>query len=148
MGKKSWFIIGFNAIALAIIDQFSKWLAGVYLTYPVVLTDWFTLRYGENTGIAWSIAIPSAILLPLNIVLFVIIIALAGKHLDMRRRESRIFLTLIVGGALGNIVDRFARGYVVDFISVGSWPVFNLADMFLSIGIFLTVLFYAKIKRV
>jgi signal peptidase II len=52
----------------------------------------------------------------------------------------------VLGGGLGNLIDRFTRGYVIDFISIWKWPVFNLADVFVTIGVLLIVLFYGKIK--
>ncbi len=122
-------------------------MAQSQLIRPLEFTTWFKLQYAENTGIAWSIPIPQAILIPLNILLLAIIPIFALKHLDFRYYKSKIILTLILGGALGNITDRILHGYVIDFISVGTWPIFNLADSFLCIGIFLLFVFYAKIKR-
>ncbi len=140
--------IAINATALAVLDQSVKWLAKSYLAKPYVLTPWFQLRYEQNTGIAWGIQMPYGLLITINLVLLLLIPYLAWKNLDLRRHQSQIILALIVGGALGNIYDRLVSGYVTDFIAVGWWPVFNLADAFLSVGTFLLLLFYAKIKRV
>ena len=140
--------IAINAAALAVFDQFVKWLAKSYLSSPYVLTPWFQLRYEQNTGIAWGLQMPYGLLIAINFVLLLLIPYLAWKNLDLRRHWSQIILALIVGGALGNIYDRLVSGYVTDFIAVGWWPVFNLADAFLSVGTFLLLLFYAKIKRV
>ncbi|MCK5641859.1 MAG: signal peptidase II, partial [Gammaproteobacteria bacterium] len=134
--KKSHLIVGLLATCFFIVDQLLKWIAVNYLVKPVELTSWFAFKYEENIGIAWSMPVPQEIIIPLNIILLVLIIIYLPKHVDLRLNKSMLALALIVGGALGNIFDRFAYGYVIDFISVGWWPVFNLADSFLVIGIF------------
>lgn len=146
--KRATLKIGLNAIVLAALDQAVKWFVRAYLANPYILTPWFQLRYEQNTGIAWGIGIPYPLLMVLNIGLLILIPFLAYKNLDLRRHKSQIVLVLIIGGAIGNIVDRVFLGYVTDFIAIGWWPVFNLADVFLSTGIFLLLLFYGKIKRV
>jgi signal peptidase II len=67
-----------------------------------------------------------------------------SKHfLNNDNKLLQIASGLLFGGALGNIIDRFVNGYVVDFIQVGYknhyWPVFNLADTFVNIGVFLFI---------
>lgn len=145
--KKSHTLVLLLSFSLFIFDYFAKWLAVNYLKNPIEITSWFRLTYSENTGIAWSLPIPHEILIPLNLFLLALIVYLGFKHLDLRKNISKISLALIIGGAFGNIYDRLTQGYVIDFISVGSWPIFNLADTFLSIGLFLLILFYGKIKR-
>ena len=69
-------------------------------------------------------------------------------------RESRLLrfaLTLVLGGAVGNIIDRFRLGEVIDFFDFGigtlRWPVFNFADSFVTVGILLLALGYARQKE-
>jgi signal peptidase II len=50
-------------------------------------------------------------------------------------RAEQVGVALVVGGALGNLVDRVVRGYVVDFIHVHGWPVFNVADIAVAVGV-------------
>ncbi len=107
-----------------------------------------SFRYEKNTGIAWSIPIPHQILLPINIILLSVIPWLAYRYLDFRKVLSILAVILIMAGGIGNVYDRIAHGYVIDFISIGQWPVFNLADAFLTTGIFIILFFYGKIKRV
>jgi signal peptidase II len=145
--KRTSLKIALNATFLAVLDQAVKWLARTSLKTPYVLTSWFQLRYEQNTGIAWGINMPYPLIIALNIALLLLIPYLAFKNLDLRKSKSQIVLVLIIGGALGNIYDRLVSGYVTDFLAVGWWPVFNLADAFLSTGIFLLLLFYGKIKR-
>lgn len=136
------------AILLAIFDQLLKLAAAAQLkAAPLQITSWLALRYEQNTGIAWSLQIPQPWLSLLNIVLLVVLPLYISQHIDLRRNTSRLFLTMIMGGALGNLFDRLTRGYVIDYISIGTFPVFNLADSLLTVGIFLILIFYGKIKR-
>ena len=145
--KKTALIIGAGTMVLVVADQFTKLLAGAYLRESAVYTDWLNLGYRENTGIAWSIQVPYPLLLVLNFVLIVGFFWFAAGNFDFGKWMTRLAVMLVTAGACGNIIDRLDRGFVVDFISVWIWPVFNLADIFLTVGIFLILLFYAKIKR-
>ncbi len=140
--------IAFPVIIYFALDQGLKWLAAEYLRTPLYLTSWFSLRYEENYGIAWSIPVQHGLLLLLNVVLLAAIPLYVAKHIDLRKKEAQIFLGFILGGATGNLADRLIKGYVVDYISIGSFPVFNLADSLLSVGIFLIIVFYGRIRRV
>ncbi len=136
------------AILLLLLDQLSKYLAGIYLQKPLSLTPWFSLRFEQNFGIAWSIPVPHTLLLTINFLLLMLLPFFLASHLDLRHLKAQIFLGLLLGGAIGNLFDRLGHGFVVDFIAVGSWPVFNLADAFLTLGIFLILVFYGRIKKV
>jgi signal peptidase II len=139
---------GLIGIFLTLLDQLSKWWALQNFTEPFDVTSFFSFRYEQNYGIAWSIWIPMPLLIVLHTALVIAIPVFAYKNLDMRKNVSQFITALVLGGALGNLYDRIFRGFVVDFIAFSFWPVFNLADAFLCIGIFLFVAFYGKIKRV
>ncbi len=76
-----------------------------------------------------------------------LIIYLAGKELNLNKKITQILLALIVAGGLSNLFDRFIHGFVIDFISIWIYPIFNIADIYITIGILLTIAFYGKIKR-
>lgn len=145
--KKTYYKIGFAVFLLFILDIYTKWIAATWLDRPLEINSWFSLVYSQNFGTAWSLPVPKEIILPLNVVILVLAAYWLPKALNLRNRFTFIALALIFGGALGNIYDRMAFGYVVDFIKIGWWPVFNLADVFLSAGIFIIIVFYGKIKR-
>jgi len=88
---------------------------------------------------AWA---PVALLL-LNAVALTLVVYYFSKTTEMER-AARIALALIAGGALGNVVDRIARGYVVDFVEMYAgrfhWPTYNVADSCISIGAVVLVL--------
>lgn len=135
------------ALILFLADLYSKYLASTHLPTPLNLAGPFSLNYQQNTGIAWSIPIPHAILIPLNLILLFLIPYIVYKNIDLRHKIAKIILALFIAGAAGNIFDRLVYGYVRDFISVGLWPIFNFADSYLCVGAFLILLFYGKIKK-
>jgi signal peptidase II len=99
------------------------------------------LRYVENTDVGFNLLrwIPDHVRGPLLLVTGAIaIIALATWLLRAKLRPlERAAAVLVLAGALGNYIDRLARGYVVDFIHLRHWPVFNAADIWLSAGLVL-----------
>lgn len=131
------------AVAVIIADQLSKLWVMDYLmrTQPVVeVTPFFNLTYAWNTGISFSMFSNSGT--TGAIILSVVALAIVASLLWWLKTEQvkaiRIALGMIIGGAIGNIIDRVRLGAVFDFLDiyVGSyhWPVFNLADSFICIG--------------
>ncbi len=132
---------------------------------PAVLGDAVELRYVENEDIAFNalrhLGVPRtpAVLLGLSGVALVAIGALALAPLAARRRRegreggegadpmTQASLALVVGGALGNVVDRVVRGYVIDFIHVKGWPVFNVADVAVVAGMALYFVAQLRARR-
>ena len=145
LAKRNVFFAGLATILFLCADQVTKLAASAWLSVPLEVMPWVSLRYAENTGIAWSIQIPFAMLVILNFTLVGLFFWWAMKSLDFSKWLTVAVIALVLAGAFGNIIDRLRLGFVIDFISVGFWPVFNLADAFLSIGIFLILLFHAKI---
>ncbi len=141
-----YLIIGLTVI----IDQISKIIIkeSMYLGQSVkVVGNFLRLTYVENPGIAFGIRVS-------NPVIFTILSLLASIgivfYIFYHRNGDNILkysLSIILGGALGNLVDRLFFNKVVDFIDVGignvRWPVFNVADSAVVIGMF--ILFYAMI---
>jgi signal peptidase II len=114
-----------------------------------VIPGFFSLTYVRNTGAVFglfrSLAEPwrglLLTLVPLLAVLFIIVMAMRTAP---ERRRPLMALGLILGGAVGNLVDRFRFGSVVDFLDVFigeyHWPAFNLADSAICVGVGLLVL--------
>jgi signal peptidase II len=145
--KKAFLATAGITLFLISADRITKILSETFLRNGLRLLPFIDLKVSRNVGIAWSINVPLFILIPLDLVLLGLIFWLAFRHLDIRKNLSIWITALVLGGAVGNIIDRIIRGAVTDFISIGFWPVFNLADAFLTIGIFLGIVFYGKIKK-
>lgn len=132
------------ALLLVLLDQYTKYLATGSLEYgrPVPVFFWFNLTLHHNTGAAFSFLHSAggwqryffsivAAVISLGVVVWLYL-------LPRGQRLLAAGLALILGGALGNLWDRVALGYVVDFISVHyqGWyfPTFNIADSAITVG--------------
>ena len=126
------------ALAVLAIDQVSKHWARNAFVEPLTLLPFLQLRYVTNTGAAFSIFARWPELLTW---LIVIILGLLLFSMDWLIKESGcgVCIGLILGGAVGNLYDRFSLGKVTDFIDLSFWPTFNLADSALTIGVVIMV---------
>lgn len=140
--------IAIIAAFLALLDQISKVLIVKYLDAPYgIINGILQIEYAENTGMAFGISMPYPVLIVASIILLAVLPYVWAKEFDIRRPMARITIAFILGGAMGNMIDRIVNGYVVDFIAIWKWPNFNLADVFIIVGILLTIIFYAKMKN-
>ncbi len=100
-----------------------------------IFGDFFAITYIQNRGAAFSILSGHRWFLigVTTAVLFVICIYWA-RHLKRGRKSMLTALSLILGGGIGNLLDRVMYGYVVDYLDFGSFPVFNLADICVCLG--------------
>lgn len=132
MKKQNYFFA--VILAAAAIDQLTKFFASKMAASVPVINNFFHLTFVKNTGIIFGILPGSNGLL---VWLYVIVIGLLVFCFDKfpKDRFSRIMLALVFAGVIGNFIDRIAFGYVIDFIDFKIWPVFNIADLFLNIGI-------------
>ncbi len=138
------------ALLIFVFDQATKWV----VTYPLNLrgqpdlniriTDFFNLRWVENKGVSLGLLSAGSEIGRWLLVAMTAAIALfvAVWMWRERRRDDSIALAMILGGALGNIVDRVRFGYVVDFADLhfGEWRpflVFNVGDAAITIGVLL-----------
>ena len=109
-----------------------------------LLGDTVSFVLVRNAGAAFSLA--TGMTWVLTLVAVAVVVGIARYARRLRSRGWALALGLVLGGALGNLVDRFFRGpgplqgHVVDFVSVGWFPVFNVADSAITIGGFLLVL--------
>lgn len=117
-------------------DQISKTLIvrNLRLSESWPEEGFFRLTYARNTGTAFGLFQDQAMIL--TIVSFVAVAAIIYFYRNaMTSPLMRAALGLQLGGAFGNLLDRVRLGYVVDFIDVGPWPIFNLADSSIVVGI-------------
>jgi signal peptidase II len=123
------------------LDQLSKHTLGTWIKPGQVrhVIPGLTFVYERNTGVAFSFLAGTGAL-----VYVVTIVALACLVVFMLMRPTRRLLWLptgmLVGGAVGNLIDRIARGSVIDFIKLPHWPAFNVADMSITFGVIILVL--------
>jgi len=125
------------AALVFLLDQFSKFLVREFLAfreaYPA--EGFFRITHSHNTGSAFGILQDQNG--PLILVSLIGITVLALIYRSQRRPANllRLSLGLQMGGAAGNLLDRVLLGHVIDFIDVGTWPIFNLADASIVTGL-------------
>ena len=117
-----------------LLDQLSKILVRALLDSEVRLLPFFYLNFQKNTGGVFSILQGKNTML---IFLSMIVIGLIVFFIDRFKKEEMLGIALVLAGAIGNLIDRISLGYVVDFLDFRIWPVFNLADSAITVGVFL-----------
>jgi signal peptidase II len=131
------------AIAALVVaaDQVSKaWIVQnlgpqTMMRFIPIIGDTARIAYSHNTGVAFSLLQDMPLLLTFTSLAIVAgAIYFYATQLPNRRPTIQVILGLILGGAFGNVIDRVRLGYVVDFIQVGWFPVFNLADSAITVG--------------
>lgn len=138
----AWLVL---AIVVVVLDLWTKHLAveNLELYRPVRITDWMNLTLAHNTGAAFSLLAGEGGWQRWFFIAFAVGVGgflLAWLwRLPLTARALPVALMLVLGGAIGNLVDRIRLGYVVDFIDLHysnwHWPAFNVADSAIVIGV-------------
>ncbi len=138
------------AATILILDQVTKlW---IYFTVEfetesiAVIPGFFNIVHWGNTGAAWGIFQGMSFWLALLAVVALFAIFRLRHHLGLRSTPGQVGFGLLCGGIIGNLVDRVAHGYVIDFLDFRfgefAWPAFNVADGAICIGVAI-YLFYS-----
>jgi len=127
-------------------DQLSKlWIrAHLELGESLPLTDRLSLSYVGNTGSAFGLLANQTFLIIIISIAALLFILLFLRYLSPATTLSIVSIGLILGGAVGNLIDRLRFGYVTDFIDFRlwgnfHWPVFNIADAAITVGVFVLI---------
>ena len=130
--------------AVLVLDQLTKAIVVGELgrssaSHRVGLWEPFlAIEYAENTGAAFGL-LPGQGVYLLVLAVVVVVGLLAFLRLSAPTKVSAGSIGLLIGGAIGNALDRVRLGYVVDFVAVGVWPNFNVADSAITTGVLLFV---------
>ena len=141
-------------IVFLIIDIVSKLIVSNLMNVHdsvVIIRDFFYITYVRNTGAAWSMFAGKTWLL---IIVSLVIIGFICFYIYKNKHKSKIELvgySLVLGGAIGNFLDRVIYGYVIDFFDFYifgyNYPIFNIADIFIVIGVMILVLCVGRDKE-
>jgi len=127
---KKYSLVFIVSIVVIIIDILTKWVIHNN-NFSVIILSFLKIIPVKNTGAAFSILQNATI--PL-IFISLAVIGLILFYLDKIEEKYTLAVSLILGGAIGNLIDRIFFGFVRDFISVSSFPVFNIADAAVTMG--------------
>jgi signal peptidase II len=141
------------ALMIVILDQWTKWLVSKNLEFGEMWAPWpWLLPYARiihisNTGSAFGLFQGFGNVFMVLAIVVSIFILYYYPRVERREWVIRLALTMQLGGAVGNLIDRLRQGYVTDFISVGEFAIFNIADSCISVGTVILVIgmyFYDK----
>lgn len=152
---RSWWLLAIIALVM-LADQASKWvmldMVGIAQRPPIELTSFFKLVMVWNYGIGFGMLSMPDTAMPWLLIGIALVISIALWVMSHREdnRYERYCYAVIIGGALGNVVDRVRFGAVADFfyLHIGSfgWPAFNIADaaIFMGVACLLIRLFFSR----
>jgi signal peptidase II len=148
--KNKYLFLAIVAIPLIVLDQATKLIIDRTMALHssiTVIPDYFDIVHARNQGAAFGVLRDSSIRLPflIGVSLFAaVVIVLVFRKLRPDQKLSAWGLSLVLSGALGNLIDRVRLGEVVDFLSVHwhghYWPAFNVADSAICVGVGLLAL--------
>lgn len=134
--------IGLIAIVIVLLDQWTKTLVRINIPQGASwlpdsllwLSPYARIVHWYNTGAAFGMFKDASTIL--TVLAFIVIGAILFYYPQVSRDDwsLRLALSMQLGGAIGNLIDRLTIGHVTDFISVGNFPVFNIADASISVG--------------
>ena len=148
ISKRIYFIL--LSLIIVFFDQFTKHI--ISANYESLVNKeliFFSLDYVKNYGAAFNLFSGSRIFLSI----VSLIIALALLYIILKRKNityiDLLSYCLILGGSIGNGIDRISKGFVIDFISLNfiSFPVFNVADISINIGVIIIIYGFFKYRR-
>jgi len=123
-----------KSIIIGLPSGFSKHILGSFLM----------IIPATNFGASFGMLQGKTLFLILFSIVVVVMILLYYRHAP---KKTHLFLALILGGTMGNLIDRIHFGYVIDYLAIPHWPTFNLADTSISIGAFFLILYLWKEKE-
>ena len=142
---KSTLLFWFVFLFFVIIDQLSKWWAKFSLVSPkIIIPSMLQFLYVENTGASFGmLQNNNALLMWFSVIIIGFIVYEFSSLPDHFLLKGG--MTLILAGAVGNLLDRAIRGFVIDFIDISIWPTFNIADSCITVGAGCAVWYYLVI---
>lgn len=146
-------VLWLSIIVSFLLSTAARFVAERFLTDRIaIIGSMVGLEHLENPGVAFGLTFPPVIQSLLIATAFFILFIFAVTKMRRRFPEQYCF-GMILGGALGNIVDRLPDGVVTDYVQIGRFPLFNLADSFITVGVALLLLlelwrFFRRDRRI
>jgi len=131
---------------ILVLDQYTKWLVKTNLAVGESWSPWAWLEpyarivHWQNTGVAFGMLQGMNTVFAVLAVIVSIAIVIFFGRIPEKDWLLRLALTLQLSGAVGNLIDRIQQGYVTDFVSVGTFAVWNIADACITVGVGILIL--------
>lgn len=148
MKNKQILFISYIALLIILLDQLTKYLISKYLNLHqsiYLIKNILHLTYIQNTGAGFGILKNQQIFLIFTSLIIIGAILFCIKQI-LKEKPIHIPVALILGGAVGNLIDRIFLGHVIDFIDFRIWPAFNIADSCITIGAVWLMFYFWKKK--
>jgi signal peptidase II len=147
--KYKWWNVVFFLTALLVVffDQLSKlWIKSYSEGQIIFEAGFFRITHIHNTGASFGLfqdhSFALTIVAFIGIAFVLLYVFLIPRYFPfLGTRMSKVTLGLVLGGIIGNLIDRLNQGYVTDFIDTSIWPIFNIADSAITVGVIMFALF-------
>jgi len=143
--REYWLLFSVAGL-IVVVDQVTKAIVRANIPFggrwmPLDwLAPYFRFVHWENTGAAFGMFQSGGLIFGILAVIVSIFIVIYYPQIPKEEKLMRVAMAMQLGGAIGNLIDRIVFGPVTDFISVGSFPVFNIADSSITVGVGLLIL--------
>jgi len=143
---KSYLYLFAISLIIVVLDQWTKSLVRTYLAYGDFWSPWEWLTpyarfvHWYNTGVAFGLFQNNNVLFSVLVSIIIVFIIIYYPQLTDDDFFLKTAMGFQLGGAIGNLIDRLTIGHVTDFISVGNFAVFNIADASVTIGVGIMIL--------
>jgi signal peptidase II len=135
----------------AMKDTIKKALYIFLLAFVIILADQLTKHIIENKvinyGAAFGLFQNATMLFVWAAVIIIGLVLFLYDKIPKKRTDIQIYTGMILGGAVSNLIDRLAFGYVIDYIDLKVWPAFNIADAAVTIGMIGVIIYLLKKKK-
>jgi signal peptidase II len=137
---KTYWLLALVVGVVIVLDQITKHIIRINLPFgaswtPIAAIPFFRIVHWLNTGAAFGMFQGGGMIFGILAVIVTLIIVLYYPRIPREYIWMRIAIAMQMGGALGNLIDRLRFGPVTDFIAVGTFPVFNIADASITVGV-------------
>jgi signal peptidase II len=144
-------ILIITTLASCILSILGMMIADHFLTHRIALVGSFVgLQLSRNPGIAFGLHLPPVVqelLIGLALLIVLWLAIRSSRSYPLPPTPYPLAYGLILGGGIANIIDRLSDGLVTDYFQVGTWPIFNVADSCITIGVLMLLLEVLVLKR-
>ena len=145
--NKKYLIIFSTALFIALLDQLTKILIRKIFhlneSLPVI-KNIFHITYVTNTGSAFGLFKGFNLFFVLFSIIVIIAIFYYFRKIKEKEKPLQFAVGLLLGGTIGNLIDRLSLGFVVDFLDFRIWPVFNIADSAVTVSVIILIILLWK----